>query len=496
MQYVIGIDIGTTSTKAVAFTDAGEILATCHSGYSAFSDKAGWHELDPIVLFDATTRVLKQAVQEAGKEGLVGVCFSCAMHSLIAVDHTGEPITPAMTWADLRSQKVAQALKGTDAGKRIYRQTGTPVHAMSPLCKLLWMRDNSPEIFHTASRFVSIKEYIWFRLFGTWRIDHSLASATGLFDIYALTWFAESLELAGIGAERLSEPVPCTFSEPALSEALTGGLGLPAGLPLIIGSSDGCLANLGSHAVRHGETTLTIGTSGAVRMTTPAPRYDPQERIFNYILSGKTYVCGGATNNGGNVLQWYAQQFMGRKMPPDPAELSSLIHEAMSVAPGCEGLVFLPYLHGERAPLWDAGATGVFFGIRSNHEQRHFLRAVIEGVSYSLFQVGASLQEAIGPIECVYASGGFIRSEAWLQLIADLFLKKVNITNSADASAIGAAILGMHALGLIPDLEGSQNLIRIQASYLPDPARHTIYQRNYAVFTALYARLKDLMPPP
>ncbi|MDP4217253.1 MAG: FGGY family carbohydrate kinase, partial [Bacteroidota bacterium] len=112
MQYVIGIDIGTTSTKAVAFTDAGEILATCHSGYSAFSDKAGWHELDPIVLFDATTRVLKQAVQGAGKEGLVGVCFSCAMHSLIAVDHTGEPITPAMTWADLRSQKVAQALKG------------------------------------------------------------------------------------------------------------------------------------------------------------------------------------------------------------------------------------------------------------------------------------------------------------------------------------------------------------------------------------------------
>ncbi len=419
------------------------------------------------------------------------------MHSLIAVDKQDIPMTLAMTWADLRSQTYAQALKNTEAGKRIYRQTGTPIHAMSPLCKLLWMKDRSPEVFRAASRFVSIKEFIWRRLFR----KMAYRSFPGFCDgpvRYLRSYLV--CRIAGARGDRSGTFVGTgtvhTYSEPAFFPSqLARSLGLTAGLPFVIGSSDGCLANLGSQAVRPGETTLTIGTSGAVRMTTASPRYDPQERIFNYILSGRTYVCGGATNNGGNVLQWYAQQFMGRKTAPNETELSEGLNAAMSsVKPGCQGLVFLPYLQGERAPLWDAGATGLFFGIRAIHDQPHFLRSVIEGISYSLFQVGASLQETIGPIDCIYASGGFIRSEAWLQLIADLFLKKVFVTNTADASAIGAAILGMHALGLIDDLEGSRKLIRIQATYEPEPERHAIYQRNYALFTSLYARLKDLVP--
>jgi gluconokinase len=227
-------------------------------------------------------------------------------------------------------------------------------------------------------------------------------------------------------------------------------------------------------------------------MTTQAPETDVKERIFSYILSDDIYVCGGATNNGGNVLQWYARQVLGRR-GADAEELERLVAEADEIAPGCEGLVFLPYLLGERAPVWDANAKGVFFGIRSAHDQRHFLRAVLEGVSYSLRQIGASLEETIGPMDRIFASGGFTRSTVWLQLMADIFQKKVVVTGAADASAIGAAQLGLYALGILPGLDAASSLVKVEAVYEPDAERAAIYNRNYGVFTELYSRLKDLM---
>jgi gluconokinase len=251
-----------------------------------------------------------------------------------------------------------------------------------------------------------------------------------------------------------------------------------------------------------GETALTIGTSGAVRMTATKPEYDPKERLFNYVLTEQLYVCGGATNNGGNAVQWYIEQFPGaaarstgkgtatdRKGDDTAARLA----EADTVPPGCEGLIFLPYLLGERAPVWNADARGVFFGIRSIHEQRHFMRSVLEGISYSLYQIGTSLEETIGPVQQIYASGGFTHSTAWLQMIADVFRKKVCVSGMADASAIGAALMGFYALGILPSLQAAAQLIRVKDVYEPDEARHRVYQENFTVFTALYDRLKDLM---
>jgi gluconokinase len=492
MTYVIGVDIGTSNTKAIAFSTEGDVLGSADISYTARSDQPGWHELDPHELFAAVIAVLKELSQKVSfAEGLRGISFSCAMHSLIAVDSEGRPMTPAMTWADLRSQAYATVLKGTEAGKRIYRQTGTPIYAMSPLCKLLWLKEHRPAIFRSAVRFIGIKEFIWHRLFGQYMIDHSIASATGLFDIYSFDWYPESLELAGITGDRLSRPVSSTHSESSLLPEFERLLGTRHGLPFVIGGSDGCLANLGSQAVRPGETALTIGTSGAVRMTTPRPAHDPKERIFNYILTRDLYISGGATNNGGGVVQWYMEHFLGRGAT-GIKDLGAFVEEAVTVAPGSEGLIFLPYLQGERAPIWDAEAKGVFFGIRSGHEQRHFMRAVLEGISFSLFQVGSSLEETIGPITCIYASGGFIRSKPWLQMVADIFNKKVCVTGAADASAAGAAIMGMFALKMIGGLDEAGKMIRVVDNYIPDAERHRIYQRRFSVFTSLYERLKGL----
>jgi len=397
-----------------------------------------------------------------------------------------------ITWADNRAADIATSLRNSAHGPTLYEQNGTPIHAMAPLSKIIWLQQEAADIFGRTHKFISIKEYIWHKLFNCFEIDYSIASATGMFNITSLQWSSLALELAQIGEDRLSTPVNTDRIRRGMNTSVAELLNIPADTPMLIGSSDGCLANVGSFAVRRGDTALTIGTSGAIRMTTSTPESDPRERIFSYVLADGYYVCGGATNNGGNVLQWYSEQVLGRR-GADATEVERLVAEADTVVAGCEGLVFLPYLLGERAPVWDAHAKGVFFGVRSIHDQRYFLRAILEGVSYSLRQIGASLEETIGPIDRIYASGGFSKSPIWLQLMADIFQKKVVVTGSADASAVGAAQLGFYALGVLPGLDAAASLVKVESVYEPDPGRAAVYEHNYGVFTELYSRLKDLM---
>jgi gluconokinase len=474
MKYVVGMDIGTTNTKAVAFSTDGQLLASAGASYPVFTDAEGRHELDPDQLNEAVREVLRSMPDKPE-----AISFSCAFHSLIAVDANGKPLTRALTWADLRPSAAAKKLRSGESAHRIYQHTGTPIHAMSPLCKLIWLRETQPEIFQRASRFIGIKEYIWWRLTGKYQVDHGIASATGLFDIRRLEWYPESLSLAGIDATQLSEPVPCTHIEET-----------KANLRYVIGGGDGCLANLGSGAIRPGETALTIGTSGAIRMTAAAPADDPDGGVFTYILSENRYACGGATNNGGNVLKWLFEKVLA--VGDSEEEWQRRVDEAATVTPGSAGLIFLPYLQGERAPVWDADASGVFFGVRSVHDHRHFTRACLEGVSYALCQIGSSLK----PIAHIVATGGFTRSAVWLQMIADVFNKPVHLTGAADASAVGAAIMGFYALGLIDDLDAAKDLVHVVRIVEPDAARHAAYQQNFRIYTQLYGRLHDLMAPP
>jgi gluconokinase len=491
MEYIIGIDIGTSGTKAIAFTKEGQVSESTYESYSIISEISEEQELDPGILLQAVINVVKDLLKAmAGKGQLAGLSFSCAMHSLMAIDEFGTPLTRAITWADLRSRDFAKKLKGTQLGNRIYEHTGTPIHAMSPICKIMWIKDKKPEIFKKSRKFISIKEYVWFQFFGKYQIDYSIASATGLFDIRTFNWYPDSLMAAGISADQLSQPVPPTHVELDLKERFCRETGLPQGIPFVIGANDGCLANLGSNAVLPGELALTIGTSGAVRMISPEPRPDPLQRTFNYVLIKGVYVCGGAVNNGGNAVKWYVDYIMNGS-GAGAKDLDTLVGELSIIAPGSDGLIFLPYLFGERSPIWDADAKAVFFGIKSTHDSRYFLRAVIEGVGFGLYQTSFSLAEQVGPIERIYASGGFIRSELWLQLIADIFNKPVSVTNIADASAVGAAIMGWHALGFISSLDHPNTAIHFLKTYLPDAEAHAIYMNNYLVFSGLYEHLKS-----
>ncbi|MDX5481400.1 MAG: gluconokinase [Hymenobacteraceae bacterium] len=494
---VIGLDIGTTSTKAVAFNERGEMLVHRDREYPLISNKPGVAELDPDLVLQAVLGTLKAVASQLKLHhySLEGISFSSAMHSLILMDEHGEPLTNCITWADTRSKGYAEEIRNNFGGHDIYLQTGTPLHPMSPLLKLCWLRDEQPEVFRKAGKFIGIKEYVLFRLFGEYKVDYSVASATGLFNVFSLDWHQPALEAASITEEKLPDLVPPTHVFKNLKAAYASSLDLAAETPFVIGASDGCLANLGANAVDTGYGAVTIGTSGAIRVMAHEPATDAQERIFSYVLTPEHYVLGGALNNGGVVLRWFRDNFYeaesaeARKSKIDPYVL---LHEkAAAIAPGANGLLCLPYLLGERSPIWDTSARACFVGVHYTHTREHFLRALMEGVMYGIYSVGEALEQTIGPVATVYANGGFSRSDSWVQMLADVFNKNVYLPATPEGSAFGAAIMGMYALGMLEKLEDATGMTRITKTFVPNPLHHECYMKNYSLFKELYPRLKD-----
>ncbi len=252
MQYIIGVDIGTSGTKAIALALDGRVLDIAYQSYDPIETAPGFHELDPATLLDASVKTIGTVLEKTRTVGKpAGVSFSCALHSLIVVDASGRPLTNAITWADLRSKEYATKLKGTPPGLVLnyITQRERPVHAMSPLCKIMWLRDHQPSIFQKAFKFISIKEYIWQKFFKKYQADYSLVSGTGLFDIRKLVWNPGSLLTAGITENQLSSLVSPTHRETELDPFYKKIWGLDNDLPFIIGGNDGCLANLGSNAI-------------------------------------------------------------------------------------------------------------------------------------------------------------------------------------------------------------------------------------------------------
>ncbi|MFD2597969.1 gluconokinase [Sphingobacterium corticis] len=500
---IIGLDIGTSSTKAVAFDHQGNVMAQHAVPYPILTPQEGYYEQDSETIYQAcvtsVSEVMTQLQTSDHEMQPLCISVSSAMHALIAVDEIGQPLTNCIIWADRRSEQIASDLKASEQGEALYMQTGTPIHPMSLLCKLMWMGTQNATVFNKAHKFIGIKEYLFFKLFGHYVVDHSIASATGLFDIHQLKWSEVALQLAGISANKLSLPVDVHHTSTLTREDLAGRMRIPVGTKFVIGGSDGCLANLGVGAVQPGVASVTVGTSGAVRVMSARPSEDKKQRVFSYVLRPNEYVVGGAVNNGGVLRNWFRDTFMQELSHfPDEINTSDLLNEVIqSVAPGSEGLIFLPYLTGERAPHWNANAKGVYFGIQIQHNKSHFARAMMEGMLFAIYSVALALEETTGPIHTVYASGGLARSPIWVQMLSDVFNKPVFVKDTIESSAWGAALIGMEALGLQVDAEGGQvdmpsssENIRDQ-SFVPNKEYHEIYIKNFQQFERLYDKLKE-----
>jgi gluconokinase len=496
-RYIVAADIGTTSAKALLVRTDGKVVASHSIEYPLFTPAPDRAEQDPEQIFDAVVRSIRGAVQSAGVRpaDIAAVSFSSAMHSLILADQDGRPLTRCITWADNRGAGCAARLNADGTGRRIYLRTGTPIHPMSPLIKLMWFKENEPQLLERARRCIGIKEYVLHKLFGEYVVDYSIASATGLFDLNSLSWHPEALHLAGVSAEQLSQPVPTTHRMRGLRADAAAALGLNADTPFIVGASDGVLANLGAGASKPGIIAVTIGTSGAVRGMADRPLTDREGRLFCYALTGSDWIVGGAINNGGIVFRWVRDQLAtleaahARSQGLDPYDALAAIAE--EVPAGAEGLLFLPYLAGERAPYWNANARGVFFGLSLAHEKRHMIRAAMEGVMFAIESVADALGELSGPAAEIRASGGFARSPMWRQMLADVLGVPVAVAESVEASGLGAAQLALYALGEASGWSDFAAWSKVSVRHEPDAERHAVYRQLIPVYRTVYSRLTE-----
>jgi len=480
MDLVLGVDVGTTSTKAVSFDAEGGGYGSSERGYSLLEPNPGEAVQDPQQVIGAALEAVSAALFESTE--VHGLAFSSAMHSLVGVDAEDQPITQLLTWADNRAAEQAERLRGEHP--QLHPRTGTPLHPMAPLPKLVWFRETEPELFARARRWVGIKELIIQRLTGEWVIDVSCASGTGLMSLENLEWDPEALAVAGITAEQLSRIVPSKETLGLTADLL----GLARGTPIVVGAGDGPLANLGVGAVRPGVAACSIGTSGALRLMIDRPGIDPTGRLFCYALTPGRWVIGGSINNGGSVLEW-----AGSALAPDLGARSEdeLLKLAAGVPPGSEGLVMLPYLLSERAPHWSALAGGAYVGLRHFHGRAHLIRAAIEGVCQQLALVLASMREAGNEVREIRATGGFARSHLWRQMLTDALGMPVGFPAAHEGSAFGAALLGMEALGIVDSIDRAGDLVRLEQTLEPEAQAAATYARLLPLFAELY---DDLTP--
>jgi len=482
---VLGVDIGTTSAKAVAFDADGRELGRGEAGYPLLEPAHGQAVQDPGAVVEGTLAAIRVAASGARDHGalIAALSFSGAMHSLVGLDGGGRALTPLITWADMRATEQAERLRREHP--ELHDRTGTPLHPMAPLPKLVWLAEHEPATFAAVRRWVGIKELVVARLTGAWVVDHSIASGTGLLNLRALDWDREALAIAGIDATRLSALVPAT-ERLALGADAAGEVGLEAGLAVIVGAADGPLANLGVGAVHHGVAACSIGTSGALRLMVQRPAVDPHRSVFCYALTPGYWVVGGAINNGGVVLRW-----AGEALAPDlgPHAEAQLLALAERVPAGSDGLLMLPYLLSERAPHWSSEPRGAYVGLTRHHGRGHLVRAALEGVCQQLALVLASMRDAGNEVREIRATGGFARSALWRQMLADTLGMPIGFPAGHEGSAFGAALLGMEALGLVEGIGRAAGLVGIEDVVEPEAGAAAVYAELRPTFASLYEAL-------
>ena len=492
-EWILSVDVGTSSVKATIFNGNVELVCEASSSYPLIQTQAGYVEQDTQSVLAAFHQAIQQVL--SGMTNCPNVLvLSTAMHSLVAIDEFDQPITHLVTWADQRAEGEAGRLRSSIQGNSIYQKTGTPVHAMSPLVKLAWFKENEPEIFGRAKLWADLKSLLLFDLLGEWVIDESLASATGLYNLLTRDWDQEAMAWCGVTRDQLPRLVKTTDILGCIRPKLTKRLGVGQTIRVVAGASDGALANLGVGAVEPGSLAISIGTSGAVRGMVKKPRLDPNGRLFCYHVDSNHYIVGGPINNGGILLRWLQGILLDRGEPSKELisenELTHTFYELMNqgvnkVAPGSDGLFCLPYLTGERAPFWREDLSGSFWGLKLNHSRDHLIRAVLEGISYQLNSVVELLADLAGPVAEIRATGGFIKSKVWVKILADVLGKPLGVLEHTQGSALGGAFLAWYALGQINSLEECAKLVPLAHLVQPDEERTARYQDGYALFKEL-----------
>lgn len=495
---LLGLDIGTSGAKALAVNERGRVIATAFADYAMATPRPLWAEQDPEDWWRASVRAFRTLLRSAKvrSAGIRGIGLTGQMHGLVLLDTGGKVLRPCIMWNDQRTGSECEEITRRMGKERILELTGNPVLPGFTAPKIIWVRSHEPRIYARIARILLPKDYIRYRLTGEFVSEVSDASGTSLLDVRRRAWSDEILRALDIPSGWMPALVESPVATGGVSREAARATGLKEGTPVVGGGGDQAAGAVGCGTVREGVISVTVGTSGVVFAHSDSYRVEPQGRLhaFCHAVPGAWHLMGVTLSAGGS-LRWMRDTFcaeekmLAKKKGVDPYEI--MVSAASKVPAGSEGLLFLPYLSGERTPYSDPHARGAFLGLTLRHGKAHALRAVLEGVAFSLKDC-LELMKAMGiPTHEVRISGGGARSHTWRQIICDVLQVPLSTVNATDGAPYGAALLAGVGTGLFRSVNEACEPIRVVSQTHPGPHTRT-YEHLYDIYRQSYPQNKPL----
>ena len=492
----IGIDLGTSALKLLLVDGKGAVLNEVTKEYPLSFPHPGWSEQDPEDWWQAICVTTKNLIDKAGIDAgeIAVVSFSGQMMGCLCVDREGNPLRPSIIWADQRAQAQAAALGEKISLWDFYRIAGHRNSASYGLQKLMWIRDNEPEIYARTYKTLNAKDFIVLRLTGKWYTEPSDATSNACIDLETLQWSEKIVSASGIDGDKLPEIVPSTTVAGEVTKRAAEQTGLKPGTAVVMGGGDGLCSNVGAGSISPGRTFSCVGSSAWVATTSDKPLFDPQMRTFTWahIVPG-LYSPTGTMQSGGGAYQWLKQRLGKYETAAAAGEGKSpyqLIDQEAAKSPaGSNGVIFLPYLLGERAPRWNPNATAAWLGLKMENQRSDIFRSVMEGVTLNLNIILESFRGSV-PIDELLIVGGGAKGRVWCQMMADVFNARIKIPALLEeATSMGAAVTGGVGAGIFKDFTAIDQMLEIRQELTPDPAAAAAYGPVKETFEACYQAL-------
>ena len=492
--YLLAHDLGTTGNKATLFDANGTLMASALETYDTYYDRPGWVEQDPEAWWQAVSRASVDVMQKAGiaKSSVAAMSFSGHMMGCVPVDDSGKALRRAIIWADTRSSaQVAQLLDSLSA-EEIYRITGTRPNPNYTLEKIMWIRDNEPDVYSKTRFVLQSKDYIVGRLTGEFVTDYSDASATNAYDLASKAWSDTLLKAGDIPARLFPDALP---SPTVVGKVTAADAPELEGIPVVLGGGDGACATVGAGVIRANEGYNYFGSSSWIAIATEAPVFDPGMRTFNLChLEPSLYMPVGTMQSAGGSYDWLRETLFQEEFGKSTDEAFDLLKRWASASPPCaNGVLFLPYLIGERSPHWNEDARGAFVGLARSHGLGDLVRAVLEGVGFNLRTIFDALTEQGAKLDALRMIGGGIKNEVLCQALADMLgIPIARLESGEFATSLGAAVCAGVGVGVFDDFGVAATLSPIAGTDEPNPEHKAAYDQSYELFQRAYASLEPL----
>lgn len=498
MRYILAHDVGTTGNKATLFDGDGALVRSAFVPYDTMYSRSAWAEQDPHDWWRSLCLSTKVLLRDSGVSppDVAGVVFSGQMMGAVPVDRQGSPVRNAIIWADMRAVREVGEVATRIDPQRVYEITGHRLSASYSAAKMLWLKTHEPESFQRTYKFLQAKDFLASRLTGAFVTEPSDASGTNLYSLEGGDWDPDLVEAFTIPPEKLPQIRPSTDVVGEIGLGVADEVGLRPGTPVVIGGGDGSCAATGAGVVREGLAYNYIGSSSWIGLATPKPILDPEMRTFTWahLIPGMFSPCG-TMQAAGSSYQWTRDQ-LAQSEGPVAANLGLSVYELMNQEvqtspPGARGLLFLPYLLGERSPRWNPEARGAFVGLTIRHRHVDMIRAVLEGITFNLRVILDAFRRQGARVESLRVIGGGARSTVWNGIMADIFgVPVLRLEALEEATSMGAAIAGGIGVGLWRDFDQAGEMVRVVSESKPADERRALYDDLYDVFNRTYEALE------